>query len=216
MRGGLKDGVQIRALPAGHHAVDRLADQAPRYAKDAGRLEPLKRVRDRLTAKPRCRLQNRVRRRAKLFRSAQEAQDKGAKHAQAYLAHNAVAGSWRPCAAFYGFGKGKNAGSFVSIDRSAVLTRIGNKARAAAKAISHGDVSQAWARKPRSGQPSSFSEMACDVGENQRGKVLPHTFFAGSPGSKPAYPSGFFAFTGHAGLKLETPLARFTGFRITC
>ena len=35
-----------------------------------------------------------------------EAQDKGAEDAQPYLAQDAVAGSWRPCAALQAFGKG--------------------------------------------------------------------------------------------------------------
>ena len=123
--------------------VDHFADQASRYAENAGRLEPLERVRDRLTAKPCGRLQDRVRRRAEAVRAAYEAQDKDTKDSQAYLAHNAVASSWRSCAAFQGFGKGKDSGSLVSIERPAMLARIGNKPRAAAKAISHGCFSQA-------------------------------------------------------------------------
>jgi hypothetical protein len=74
-------------------SVDDFAEQAARYAENAGRLEALERSSDGLTAKTgRC-LQDRVRRRAETVRAAHEAQDKGAKDSQPYLAQDTVAGS---------------------------------------------------------------------------------------------------------------------------
>jgi len=46
MLGWLKHGVKVRTLPAAGH----LADEAPRDFEDAGRLETLQRVRNRLAA----------------------------------------------------------------------------------------------------------------------------------------------------------------------
>jgi hypothetical protein len=137
MFGRCKDGIEVAPLPANHHAVDNFADQAPRYAKDAGRLEALERSSDGLTAEARCGLQHGIGWRAIAVRAAYEAQDQGAKDSQADLAHDAVAGSSGPRAAFQGFGKDEDAGSLISIERPAVVARV-NKPRAAAKVVSHG------------------------------------------------------------------------------
>ena len=48
--GRLMDAVKVAGLPAYHHAVDHFADQASRDLEDAGRLQPLERVRDGLPA----------------------------------------------------------------------------------------------------------------------------------------------------------------------
>jgi hypothetical protein len=160
-----------------------------------------------LTAKTGGCLQDRVRRRAKPIRAAHKAQDKGAKDSQPYLAQDAVPPSWRPCAAFQGFGKGEDSGSFVSIERPAVVASVGNEPGAAAKSVSHGDLLPSIGLGSREADSRSRSrKLACDLRENQRGKELPRYFLRGFPLIAARLPSRVFAFQGSR--RTETRLFR--------
>ena len=66
----------------------------------------------------------------------------------------------------------------------------------------------------RAGKPPAFSEMACDLGENQRERRCHTSFFEGSLDLKPAFPSGFLRLrvTQHHALRRFTPFAQLALF----
>ena len=104
-----------------------------------------------------------------------EAEEQGFQDGKPHIAQDAVSAASGLGAAFKLLCKIQDAGALVSVAGDAVLAWIGNKPGAAAKVVSHGDVSQASARVS-AGKPISFSEMACDLRENQRGKALLQPF----------------------------------------
>jgi hypothetical protein len=125
--------VEVRTLPADGHqkpaGVDHLAHEAPGHANDPRGLQTLDGIRDALAAKPCGGHQDNIGRGGIAVLGANEAQDERSKHPEANLADDAVAGARRPCPAFQSLGKGKDAGSFISIKRAAMLAPVHDEAR---------------------------------------------------------------------------------------
>ena len=77
-----------------------------------------------------------------------------------------------------------------------MLARVGNKPGAAAKVVSHGDVSQAWARKLRAGKRQRSQKRLAMLGRITEERSCETPFLRGfiPLNHKLAFPSGFCCF----------------------
>ena len=106
-----------------------------------------------------------------------EAQEQGFQDGEPDIAEDAIPAASGLCATFQALGKGEDAGALVAIERPAMLARIGNKPRAAAKAISHGYfLPSVAARSWRQASRQRSQKWLAMLGENQARKELPRSF----------------------------------------
>ena len=100
-------------------------------------------------------------------------------HGQGRLAKLAILASWLSAGLFTRKGIAPNLIALLIADRPAMIGFLAsvNAPPAAAKVVSHGDVLPSMGSELRRGQPLAFSEMACDLGENQRERRCQTSFF---------------------------------------